>query len=98
MKKKPGYEWAKTTKVNYPSLAIANHIGAGFSRWVGDSTIWADIFWQRYNQFKHEPSFTVDEQEISILASIGFRLLVAEVLAEITGDVQVGATYLSITE
>jgi hypothetical protein len=94
IKKKPGYEWAKTGKGEYPALAIAKHLDEGFSRWVGNAEAWADVFWSRYNQLKHEPSFTVDEGEISVLASIGFRLLAAEVLSEVAGDVKVGALYL----
>ncbi|GAA1347811.1 hypothetical protein [Saccharothrix algeriensis] len=94
IKKKPGYEWAKASKGEYPALVIAKHLGEGFSSWVGNAEAWADLFWSRYNKLKHEPSFKVDEGELSFLASIGFRLLVAEVLSEVAGDVKVGALYL----
>ncbi len=94
-RRKPGYEWTAVARERTPSIAIARHLGEPVAKWIGDGDVWGDLFWRRYNQLKHEPTYIVDEGEIDLLAKVGFRLLVAEVLRELSGSAAVVSMYLS---
>ncbi len=93
-KRKAGSDWASNGKNKSSPRAMADHVGEGFSKWVGNSYDWADRFRDRNNQLKHEASYAVDESEVSFLANIASRLLVAEALIQISGDESAGEAYL----
>ncbi|RCW44675.1 hypothetical protein DFQ14_104265 [Halopolyspora algeriensis] len=70
-------QWARVAP---KSLALAEHVGHPFKSWIRYAEKWADIFWRRYGQLKHEPNYEPDIYEISVLADVGVHLLTAELL------------------
>lgn len=68
-----GYAWT-----------LASHVGQDFGDWVGDPHRWACEFWSTYNRLKHEPSYSIDPYEVSLLAESGSLLLAAALLNRIS--------------
>jgi len=73
--------WAR--KHSLKPLNLAESVGKHLATWVGDSKIWADLFWETYNGLKHEPGYSPDPDHVGVLAESGALLLTTALLDRI---------------
>ena len=68
------------------AAAVALHVGSGFEQLVGDIELWAQRFWQLYNNLKHDPTHVLSNKGTAILAESGYILLLSALLDRISGS------------
>ncbi|MFF0453350.1 ApeA N-terminal domain 1-containing protein [Nocardia africana] len=83
-------KWAKLIKdggktEKLPN-ALSRKVGKPFSDFVGNATVWSNLFWDTYNSLKHAPNFEYDADDIYYLGESGALLLEAALLNRVAGN------------
>ncbi|MFE5283741.1 hypothetical protein ACFRAQ_02055 [Nocardia sp. NPDC056611] len=83
-------KWAKLVKSGGKTEklpnALARKVGRPFADFVGDPTVWSELFWDVYNSLKHAPNFQYDVDNIYYLGESGALLLEAALLNRVAGN------------
>lgn len=79
-------KWAAKVKDEPLIAPLTRRVSESWDPWIGDSTAWADRFWDAYNAIKHDPLAEPDRRELDWLELTGRWLLAGAVLDQATGD------------
>jgi len=81
----PRPAWTKGSEKQ--AVQLAKHVGQDFRDFVGgDEQAWAELFWDRYNALKHDPSISYDAYEVATLMGGARVLLMCALLNHVSGN------------